>query len=577
MQVKIFTGANSSVTLTKCRVTRFTTDSLFEGEAFNRSGRKHHMEGTGFYIPESGTTTSKISDILDMNTTRLKVQVAWTEGGGFTTLCDPLTDSRNGPFVQVTAAEIIGSNANSVVGVTFSATFFSCGDSRIQRFDLTVRQSIDRSGFITLTKEGVLTISQSLNTATTNPVVPQFSSVIPSIGNFTTGGNSPDLYRELVCGRPPALYTRTRQDYTTDPSLRNLTFSVEDRMVFRDLKDPVMQGDASFDYERSLTDLLGIKRFTASFEGGPDTPPSMLMAIAYEACQARIDFAKDLIQSIQIKEPSLYQRNKIELTVVARGTEDGVLQVGVIKQIFNALHLTGNTIYSSAYPNRSVVQSTMNGLIYDPCNQSSLTSIIQDATTIPEGGNVTVTVGNSNNNVVDDDVPDTKPQETDTGFIALGGVNISSESSTQKTTEDTGMIFLETCGGGFQYPFQIRLPTATFTQTVTIVSLSKAPSIPWDNMNEPFIVLHDNLLLLGTRIDAVGKKIYTYRAERTIRIQITASRNTTRIGSETGLSRVVYNPVALPSPRTQFSLSTSYSTMNTTSSTAANTKTDYLS
>lgn len=556
-----YVAGATTYTVNNVKLTRFSTENLYEGDAFNRTGRKHTIEGTGLIQSTSDPFTGTIADIRQgLNRPRGTLSLKFDDGStvALASSSDSGTataDTRNGPLPSVTVSEIIGGNNRNAIIVGFSYTFFNCGDTRVQRFEMIVTQSIDEAGFITMSRSGTLSVSRKTGASTVPLNTPD--TIITGPAQATSTGNSPDLYRRLVAGTPAPGFRRIKQEFTLDASLHHLTFAIDDHLVLRDLKYPVMMGDASFDYQRSIDNPLGTKTFKATFEGEPNTPPQQLLAIAYEAAQSRIDFTNDFVQSITVREPSIYSRNKIELEVTAKGQGSDKVDPALMKQIFSAPHTGGSTKYVNAYPQRGVYLESNTFLEWDPCNAPTL---VQDVIPNPEdataGTTITVTDESKDAPVGNPEDPKTTPVEPDAGIPQTANGVKHFESSQTYEIADTGMAYLESTGGAFQYPIQVRTPVVMITQTVRMVTTSSSQPIPWPQINDAFIVKAQTIAVNNAPIDATGKPTYAIVATRTIQAQAANSPNTVRRtgGDELGgPPRLVYAPTSIGQARDPYS------------------------
>jgi len=568
--------------LLNAKITKFTTDNIYEGNDFNRSGRKHVIEGTSVL---QGTTSTQLNNIASaLNRPRGLLEIDFGSGT-YTTLADKSDsqagsqDARNGPLPSVQVSEIIGSTTSALL-VSFSFTYFSCGDTRIQRFEMNVSQSIDQNGFVKMTKSGSLVVSNKQLTANKKtPMVKEagMDVTIPNPYPYTTAaegfGSSPDLYRNLIVGKPNTWFVRTRQDFAIDSSLKTLTFTIEDEMVFREFSFPVMSGTASFTYERGLdgTSILGTKTFNCSFEGEKDTQPQALLAVACEASQARIDWANDLIQSIQVREPNIYGKNCVELQIIAKGQGAATIDPKVVGTMFTDPHGTASstgvltvTKYTSAYPQYSEYLNTTTGFKWDAC---LVPAVISDIVTAPvtneeenqsprnvftaeDGGAGTLTP-----------IPDAT-DDSDNGMPKEGSPIKHYDAETHYETIDTGCSYLETVGGENQFPFQFKLPVVIATQTVKMISMSATIPIPWEDIDEPSIVISQKISVKSAAVDASGKPTFAIVATRSFQIQTANSFNTRLIGTSSltssatsggSMARRVYSPIQIKTPRNPYS------------------------
>lgn len=583
-------GTATAYTLSGVKVTRFNVENLYEGDGFNRTGRKQTIEGTGYIEGNPFTSSSGAIDLIrnQFNAPRGKLELQFDDATGtWYTLANgsddtSIGDTRNGPIPSVNITDIHGGSGATVSLVSFTYSFFGCGGTRIQRFDMSVSQSIDEAGFITMTRSGTITVSNRKPVSTSGTTKPYTNSnpeVLPSVptnGAVTPdAGNSPDMYRALISGKPFDGFRRMRQDYTVSADLRTLTFSIEDRLVFRELKYPVLMGDASFSYERGLDNMLGTKNFIATFEGDVKTEPRDLLKVAIEAAASRIDFKNDLVQSISVTEPNIFTRNKIELKVTAQGQSETAIDPSTIKAVFSDPHAAGSTKYVSAYPNGGTFVADTSGLIFDPC---ILPDIIQ-----------TVVYGNAEDKdtktlVVAPKKPDaevkkadgttvTKPVVTDSKIKNTNNAIKHLETETIYNHADSGLDMLETCGGIVQFPFQTRLPVVIVKQTVKMVATERNPPIPWEDIREEGVVITQQISIKNTTVDASGKATFAIVAVREIRLNVASSTSTRRYVDTDGSGRLnqrkVFAPASVNSPRSLYASGNTYDAQSDYTGTAS--------
>jgi hypothetical protein len=611
-----YTVNGSTQTLDNVKVTGFQVENIFDGEDFARSGRKHVLSGTALMITKAPTTPYTSStgalDILrnHFNTPRgtIEVQLEDDPGSAWTALATSsdtagASDARNGPLPSVSVSRIEGGHGNSALIVGFTFTYYSCGDNRIQRFAMSVTQSIDEAGFCTMTRQGTLVLSAVVpqsGASRTNPIPYGITNVFnefpePTVISSQSSPSSPDLYRYLVAGRPPEGFRRIKQDYTVDSSMRSLAFTVEDRLVFRALKYPVMMGDGSFSYEQGIDNIMGTKNFSVTFEGQPDTPPQQLLWVAVEAATNRIDFTNDIIQSITIREPNLYTRNKIELSVVAKGRGAGGTQAqqlsdpSLVKMMFGPLHDPNGSSdlidsrFITCYPRNGVYLNDVTGFVgYDPCRSTNPSTPVED---ILESGaeddssEVTLRVEVSSDGAEikgDDQNPVTRPLTPDAGTRTDEGVIKHLESNQEFHTVDSGVRLVEATGGFAQWPVQVRMPVVSVTQTVSYVSNDRNTPIPYANIGEPFMVTSERIAVNNAPPDASGKPVFAVVATRTLQIQTSSSPNTYSGSSEAGIPRRIWSPQSVPQARGVYTANNAISNQQVTP--AGNlTRGDYIS
>lgn len=564
MNLRYTTPGGTTVTLNNVKVTGFTAENMFDGDDFNRSGRKETITGTAIITGNPLTSSTGSIDTIrnSLNAPRGKLELQFTsQTGTWYTLADGRDsatsnfDARNGPLPNVTVSRIEGDHSTAVTFVSFNYVYFGCGDTRIQKFQMSVTQSLDEAGFITMTRNGSLRVSHRPYSSTPSLATVTNPQVVPSVQNSNTG-QSPDLYRYLVAGKPGEFFRRIRQDYTLDASLTTLSFTIEDRMVFREMKFPAMMGDASFSYERTLgggLSMMGQKSFSCQFEGGPDTPPGQLLAVAIEAAQARIDFAADLVQSLTVKEPNIYTRNRVELSVTAVGQSDKPVDPTVVRDMFTDPHTQGNTRYVSAYGSGGFYLQTVSGLKWDACQTPSIiTSIVEnnpDDTTATE---TTLTVFTQEPDAKlesADGKPVGEPLTPDVVADSAGGNNQLKHLDGMQdfVTEDSGIRYLEATGGAVQWPIQIRMPQVVITQTVKYISNTESAPIPYPSVNDPFVVLNERISVNNAPPDVTGKPVFAVVATRQIQVQTASSENTRLLGEI--MPRRVWSPETVSQAR----------------------------
>jgi hypothetical protein len=583
MNLKYTPPGLSAITLSNVRLSSFNVENIYDGENFNRSGRKETVSGTAIISGNPLASATGAIDVIrnSLNSPRGKLELQFTsDTGTWYVLADgsdgaSAGDARQGPMPNVSVSRIEGNHSNAVTFVTFTFTYFTCGGTRLQKFEMNVTQNLDEAGFITMTRSGSLRISA--RPSAQNQIAPLGTpQIIPNVSNQDYG-NSPDLYRNLIAGKPGPFFRRVRQNFVLDASLTTLTFDIEDRMVFRELKYPVMMGDASFTYERGLQNMLGTKTFNAHFEGEPDTPPGLLLNVAVEAAMARIDFLNDLVQSISVREPNIYTRNRVELTVQAQGQSDKQVDISVVRDMFTDPHSGGTTRYVSAYPTGGQYVNKITGLRWDPCLTPDIISNVIENNPDAGGTESTLDVANED---PDADIEDSEGNNETTPLQPDNGLNdpenkIKHLDGTQDFhTEDSGVRYLEATGGYFQWPFQTRMPQVVVTQVVRYVSNTMSPAIPYPQIGEPFVVLNERISVNNAPPDATGKPVFAVVATRQIQVQTASSPNTRTAGE--AFPRRVWAPAAVSQARGLYSSNNEINSLQIDASGAA-TRSDYAS
>ena len=571
----------NSVAINNARITRFSVENEYEGGAFNRTGRKCTLEGVGV-IKETGTFT-KFAELKNtLNTPRKSLVLKWDDGSNFT-LSSDTTDARNGPLPTVNINEIHGGNTGAyVVGFTF--VFYDCGTTPIQRFECIQRHTIDERGYLRINRSGSLTISPQA-TGTTPLTFAQVSATEqdPYVGPQTTynAGPNPDFYRRLVAGFLPYGFQRTKQEYYVDASLRTLVFDVEDKQLEWNLPKPVFDGDASFDYERSLDNLLGTKTFKVSFEAA-FVDKFELLAACIDCAMTRINFTgtePDIIQSFKIGEPSIFKGNMVTFEVVAMGFSTNTqssdlgnsIDANLASMLFGSPYLpsqpTGQA-FPDAYGGNlfeiakaSVSRTAL--LRYDPCTAGSGLASFMGETDIT----VRVIAGTPPEGAAtqDDELPTNKPNTDGDQLTRDSAARTVRWSSKQTITQTTGLTMLETMGGYAQFSFQMRLPKVIVVQSVEAVTTGPNAPIPWPRLDEGAIVVDMTMNVNDAPPDASGNRLYMISATRTLHVNVPLSDNTTTetlggvsLTGDGGTIVRAWSPAEVQGPRTPFGTAQTY-------------------
>ena len=575
----------NSVAINNARITRFSVENDFENGAFNRTGRKCTLEGVGV-IKETGNF-QKLAELREtLNTPRKQLTLAWDDGAGPFQLSAETTDARNGPLPTININEIHGGNvAAYVVGFTF--VFYDCGSTPIQKFECIQRHTIDERGYLRINRSGSLTISpQAPSTSGTNPL--QFADIgateeTPYVGPQTTynAGPNPDFYRRLVAGFLPYGFQRTKQEYYVDASLRTLVYDIEDKQLEWNLPKGVFDGDASFDYERGLDNMLGTKTFKVSFEKA-FADKFDLLATCIDTAMTRINFVgdkPDIIQSFKIGEPSIFKGNAVTFEVVAMGfpTNNEANNLGnnidenLKEMLFGCPYKAGaplgqsfpDTYGGNLFETIKAAVSRTALLRYDPCTAGSGLALFMGPTDIK----VNVITGTPYEDPVtkDDELPAKKPESDGDQPTRDSAGRTVRWSSKQTITQSTGLTMLETMGGYQQYSFQMRLPQVIVTQSVEAVTTGPNAPIPWPRMDEGAVVIDMTMSVNDAPPDASGNRLYMISATRTLHVNVPLSANTKNetlgnvsLTGEGGTLVRVWSPDEIQGPRTPFGTAQTY-------------------
>jgi hypothetical protein len=155
----------------------------------------------------------------------------------------------------------------------------------------------------------------------------------PKPPSGTPSNAFPEEYRRLVAGNLLPGFRRESQEWATDETRTRMIFTIVDTEYARGMPAPVRRGDVNFEYDRSIlggeSSAMGIKRFSATLEGGPNASPADLLVVAIRLSQNRIFFSKqtvngvtyepDVIRRIVVREIDMLNSNIIQFEVEAIG------------------------------------------------------------------------------------------------------------------------------------------------------------------------------------------------------------------------------------------------------------------
>lgn len=580
----------NSLELTNVKITSFVTTNEFEGDNFNRTGRKQTMQGIGFIRGAFATTLSSIKDTLTRPGRTLELK--FDDQANYVALAagsDSAGDAKNGPLPEISVTEIVGNNTGAGFLVAFTFNWFECGANGILRFEQVTTHAINAEGAVTISRRGFIRVSASNAGSPTTLVEqkqaptekqPYGNPLNPKQGfDRTQLPNNADLYRRLIAGNIPNGYQRTRENYYVAADQLTLAFEIEDTQLNRYIPWPAYDGDGSFEYERGLSDsnFAGTKRFRIELTGQPGEDASELFMSCIDVALTRIRFlppTPDIIQSFKISEPSILKQNKVGLEIVALGvatsakfeptgtTDEWLYYVLFAQPTFSgAAHWTRDP-YGSVLNNAPKWGSINPRFRFDSCNASSTwtsylpTNYEDSIVVVSEETPTKEPIQDSNKEPITkpaDNKPDPQLDEDSKKVVRY--------ESSQTIDEDTNVNFIMPMGWGVQYGFQFALPEVVIHQEVQMITRDATMPIPWPYCGEAFVVLKKTTVINDAPPDASGNRLFAIRAERDVKVSVWNSTNTTSPttlpdtgGSSlteggTNLTRVVWSPANIPTAR----------------------------
>lgn len=578
------------------KITRFTTQNEFEGDNFNRTARKHTLEGVGVITGTVSASLLAVKETLMVPAQKLEIQFdndSWTtyaDGAGGATNYD----ARNGPLPEITVTEIAGLSGAAAFLVGFTFNWTECGSSIIQRAEIVTTHSIDAAGMLRISRRGFLSVSAGLKglNATGSEATLVDSSTAPSKAapfanplapNKTAAAapSNPDLYRRLVAGNPPVGFQRTKQEFYVQADQVTLAFDIEDVELQAILPQPALDGDASFEYTRGIDDdrnIAGTKTFKIELTSDPKTPTADLFKRCVDVALTKIKFvgeSPDIIQSFRISQPSLFKRNTIALEITAMGTmhnaryepnPQSTVDVWLYFVLFDSPNKTVPGAFIDAYGSQAHLSAanTSPKIRYDPCTLSTTwqavtstsTGVMANFSQDTTNDATAATISGSNN------TPITKTSATPPDSrLAEDARKIVTFSSSQSIDINTNCNFIMPMGFGVQYAFQWALPDVVILQKVEMTTRDQSIHIPWPEVDDAFVVLTQSIQVNDAPPDASGNKFFAIHATRRIKVSVWNSMNTsTRTGTAaslntggTQMTRVVWMPTAVTSGRNPIS------------------------
>ena len=148
-------------------------------------------------------------------------------------------------------------------------------------------------------------------------------------------GPNPDVYRTLVIPPLPSGFRVDSAKWSIDETGTMLGYEVKYQQHGRNLPAPATDGDGDFSFDRSMQGLqagmIGLKTFDAWLEGPPGVDRNQLLGALIAASSKRIKYAgqgMDNVIRLQVREGSIFSRNRIELRVEAIGVGNPFNAVG---------------------------------------------------------------------------------------------------------------------------------------------------------------------------------------------------------------------------------------------------------
>lgn len=239
-------------------------------------------------------------------------------GGAWVTLAEytsTIVDDIGGPFVEVTATEVVGTPCIMVSFVIITQTprptNFNTGapGAAVPVVGHTWKQAmrVGPDGRLVRVVNGLITCAPSAWDGTVDYDANAKPSTNSSSGQWKDKAPFPDLFREaIVPDVPDPTWRRTGQEYALAPAGNALAYQFTDEQFANTLPYPAATGDFEFRYERTQADagtpnLYGRIEFACGLGGNV----RQLVASAFDLMAARINPGRDIVLRMAITEQSI--------------------------------------------------------------------------------------------------------------------------------------------------------------------------------------------------------------------------------------------------------------------------------
>lgn len=444
-------------------------------------------------------------------------------------------DAMGGPFMQMTATEIVGQQAVLLTfTMTANATYANTDGSGFQDYNYpllshtwTQSFSLDAGGLVTRTVRGTLVV---------NLAASGLGTVVAADGQIASVTGLipwPDIYRN--CVQPitdggGSIWRRDSQTYAINETGNALTYEIQDSQARTNLPDGAYHGTCDFSYERSRSNLAYANlRFSCELEGEVDGDVRHLIWAAVDLATSRIPFNQAILDRLVVTEQDMMKRAKVRLEIDARcpateqqsptGTTAAVPLARLVGVAFTVNRTCSFTVGSYGSSGRGVYGIPH----WDDNNSSAKPGSIQDikVATIIQTVEQACPLG----------TPTTVLLVPDTDFTAANGLIVqgpfpnsqlaSSNSSgqpvavekvftTTSVSTETRMHRLQTMyTQGADFVFQAGKARVIVEETTTVRRTNSAPNRIFRPIPAGFVVVSDEWKVNHGEIDAAGQRSFT--------------------------------------------------------------------
>lgn len=342
--VPYFNG--TALTLKNVSIDSYSYSPVMAHDGITVESTSVSISGTCIVTGSANTWATLRAD-LQRGSQRLSSATMVTGGSNLIDL-DSDTSNIGGPFLKLTATEVVGAAGLALVRFELYDTFPSCTDQPLLSHNWTQTMSMDQAGHATRTINGYLRAYRGKDGT---------MSVVPANATGWTGttGYADFFRRPIIPDVPGYGWRRESQQFAYDQQSTGLIYQVVDKQHAYDLPDGVRVGDMEFSYERNIDnpgvanltfscDLEGDLSLTAITSGSVNgtsaayTGNRYLLQSAIQLSKTRIDanFKGILITRLRVTEKNLLSGYAIRLEIDAQAyptTASGVPSTTVLGPI----------------------------------------------------------------------------------------------------------------------------------------------------------------------------------------------------------------------------------------------------
>jgi hypothetical protein len=551
-------GADLVYTLNNVNMESYSCSPVLAEDGMTVKGSAYHITGTALLNTAEGEWDSIRFNLGRMQGRVHKAEMSLTQNYTANHLIEFASERSNigGPFINVTANQVVGSNIALVHfdlkdEVSFnSADQGAACDLPVVAHTWTQAMSLDAVGMITRTVNGILRVARASNRTTDTAATKTDWYLRQPVA---------DLFRRaIIPGVPGAGWRRESQAFAYDMHSTALVYSFVDKQNAHALPDGVKSGDMDFTYERTAQDPgVANLRFTCDLEADmrEERRPSSVgpnrrlveAAVALSKTRINAQFSRILITRMAITEQHMLSRYAIRFELEAQAyAGDTTATNATIKPIafmVGAKFKVNRTEVEAPDPYGSAVQigeseppvigsyrmvpHYINNLINGMDCQGGTAEMPQAAVAIVTNpgdiwGPVSITVFDDQTGIsgINEQfkgmyaAQQNQPQNEDINGDPYANI-VSYNTSITNCTLTTGMVRLSTMyNDGGDLLFQTKKPLPIVRERVEICKAGSTPGRLFRQMPTKAFLIREDWNVSAGKFDAQGNRLYTGVYER---------------------------------------------------------------